>query len=1148
MKKILFYLMLLCCCPLWLYANPIDAERAKEIASVYVKDSSAPRMVKCALRKNVLATDDQTDSAPFYIFSRGEGQGFVIVSGDDCLPEVLGYTESGDFVESQMPPALLEMLEGYREIVEQAQEQNAPARIQQRALSGKPNIAPMLTTHWNQGWPYNNLAPERADGGGRSLTGCVATAAAQVVYYWRKDLPRVSGYDTPTYGYGEPVTMSLPKGTPLKWELMQNSYGGSTPAEMCDAVATLMYIVGTSTWLTYGSSTSGQISNLVNTFSGQFGLSSTCWYKSGNSQSYWEGLVYDDLAAGRPIVYSGVHPSNGGHAIVLDGYRASDNTFHFNFGWGGQGDGYYTLDDETGVNGFSSQQGMTFRIVPKKMNLAVDIEANQFLQKTDNVIRVKITNNSTLDYSGVYLFCLTGSSGPSDITKATRKDEETIIPRGESRIIEFKFPASVAGTYQLYVTNSNLAILDRISVESVATKADLKLEKMFVESPFEADTLLEVDGTQTVLSMKDVYNNNVYVNSTLFNSEEATYCRPTLKCELFVYDEQTKTFVSHSTRSLANVDYNAGKSSTTSFLFSKLTTGAIYKARMNNLASAGLPSYIDLTTPDSVVYFRVQAPDLVVASQTDVEYVLSGHWNEQVFENLTKDETICRYDLTNVVGVTSIPSVANENALFYVAPNQQINGDNIVQDGVCSNLQLKVGYNFQPREDFYALNASLQHKQDAGKWTMLVLPFDCAVPEGIMARKINELKVSYVYKCDSVNTIMKSGTPYQCIIGSERASKFSASKVMVSVQQPNEGTDSVCGTFVNRIATANNYLLDNSDVQYFVQSTDSVIPAFTGYLNYARKVSSQSYSYKNKDAKTKELAQAIAVAEALAESNKEVVGEQAYNEFISLIDKACVVLTTQPMLSVLVETIKELNTVSETYKSMTPPVVIEGLIDKTELLVNASFERGNILGWTVEKQANEVQFGVTQPSSSLANYMCGGDGDYIFYATPSAGKSLDVYQQLTNLENGIYQVRASFAADNEGEAVLYANDKQLAVVTSAFGPMYFEDYVLDDIVVTDGSLKLGIQGGAKWFKADNFRLYYKGVADGIHVTEKAETQEIRAWGGAGCIMVSVSEPTMLSIYSLDGVLVKRMEARGMITIHNLPKGMYIVNRQKVMVR
>ena len=208
MKKFLFYLMVLCSCPLWLHANPIDAERAKKIASAYVKDLSVPRMVKRAVRRNLLATDGQTDSAPFYIFSRGEGQGFVIVSGDDCLPEVLGYTESGDFVESQMPPALLDMLEGYSEIVEQAQEQKAPSRIKQRALTGKPNIAPMLTTHWNQGWPYNNLAPLRADGGGRSLTGCVATAAAQVVYYWRKDLPRVSGYDTPTYGYGEPVTMS----------------------------------------------------------------------------------------------------------------------------------------------------------------------------------------------------------------------------------------------------------------------------------------------------------------------------------------------------------------------------------------------------------------------------------------------------------------------------------------------------------------------------------------------------------------------------------------------------------------------------------------------------------------------------------------------------------------------------------------------------------------------------------------------------------------------------------------------------------------------------------------------------------------------------------------------------------------------------
>lgn len=97
---------------------------------------------------------------------------------------------------------------------------------------------------------------------------------------------------------------------------------------MNTAVATLMAITGTSTWLTYGSSTSGQIRDLVNTFSGQFLMDSRCTYKSGISQSEWEDMVYDDLAKRLAHRVQQLSPTSGGHAVVVDGYRASDNLFH----------------------------------------------------------------------------------------------------------------------------------------------------------------------------------------------------------------------------------------------------------------------------------------------------------------------------------------------------------------------------------------------------------------------------------------------------------------------------------------------------------------------------------------------------------------------------------------------------------------------------------------------------------------------------------------------------------------------------------------------------------------------------------------------------------------------------------------------------
>ena len=220
-------LAILLTCPLYANADAIDRSQARIVAQNIVSiDDSAP---------------DDVALAPYYIFSRGAGKGYVIVSGDDSTAPIIGYTDMGDYVEGQLPAPLQNLLDSWAEKIKKLQEQNptktkskmSPAKAKQRfALASYKKawveVPALMTTHWHQSYPYNMLAPHRTDNNNQALTGCLATAASQIVYYFRKDNPTATLYDTPTYGYGgAPVTKSLPKGTPLRYDLMKNSGTGS---------------------------------------------------------------------------------------------------------------------------------------------------------------------------------------------------------------------------------------------------------------------------------------------------------------------------------------------------------------------------------------------------------------------------------------------------------------------------------------------------------------------------------------------------------------------------------------------------------------------------------------------------------------------------------------------------------------------------------------------------------------------------------------------------------------------------------------------------------------------------------------------------------------------------------------------------------
>lgn len=1146
MKNLYLLLMLGGAAP-FCKAEPVHLKKAKQIAAAYMKRTAEVRNV-AGVRTSAPTADEADVFEPLYIFNRGRGEGFVVVSGDDRLPQVLGFTDTGDFVEEQMPPALLDMLDSYRATVDALQKTGGAPVASPRAVEGRVDVAPLIRTHWHQSAPYNNLCPMLVkNGSGRSLTGCTATAASQIIYYWHKDCNDRSLRDTPTYSYGDaPVTESVPAGTPLKWDLMQPQYGNSYPAEMGEAVATLMLITGTTLWQTYGNSTSGELPKLPDMFGGQYGLNAKHAGKWNYSAAAWEKLIYDELAEGRPIEYAGSHPTNGGHAIVLDGYRAADNLFHFNFGWGGQGDGYYTLDDANGVNGFSQSQHMVYGISPRTLNLEAGIVTDKLLKGTTNTVRVRFTNNSTLPYTGIYLFCLTGTNKPAGIAKATRSDTKTVVPTGRTLNVDFEFKPSSPLDYTIYVVDKNNRVLAQKKMVSEATVPELALQAFGVNTNGETETVtIRENGADVQRPFSIVHYTDALVSARLRNGANGTFCEPGLRCFLSAYNEEQGAFEPVKTSIQTSTAFRPDEVRTVEFPFTRLSEEKLYKATFSDIITNNIGYTVDCSqAADTVVYFRVKAPSLTALSTQDGEMTVAGKWNADAFRKLAADASVCRYDLTAVEGLNSQPEAANRNALFYVADGASVTGTNIVRAGVCDDLQLETGHDFAPRADFTARRATYFHNRPSAQWNTLVLPFDCDVPDGIMARRVTKLLLSYIYECDSVNLTLKSGTPYLYIAGAPCHDRFTATDVNVSVNVPSQATDSLRGTFVNLPATEGMCVLADGENQSFLPAEGAVVPAFTAYLDYKRAVGASSFPYKQKDLLSLAIARLMTEACTLLEEQADNAGAEATADFRAAIDEAGRQLRLQPEYAELRKVQAALEEAMAAYANAQRPTD-GGLRNLTALLQNPSFESGNLSGWDIEEGATSRP-AVSRITTSLANYMSGADGACVLYAPMSGGGSAAVSQTVEGLENGLYRVEASVASDTGNRVELFANGSASQVEIDDFGPMYLHEAAVEEAEVTDGTLTLGVRCAGSWYKADNFRLYRVGQPTGIARTD-APSDGLRVRGGRGCIRLTADTECRAIVCDMSGRVVVVRMVKGELTLSGLPAGTYLVNRHKVLV-
>ena len=332
MKKIFSLLIVALMATTSLFADDINLQQALEIANQFASSPSTQKLSKRKAPRAAIAPklvhamkSKVADKDNVYVINIGNNQGFVIISGEsgtNC--EILGYCDHGSFSYDDCPIQLKDQLAFYNEAIDSLR-QNPALSVKRRVSTtysddiGTIIVGPLLTTTWNQWGPYNNLCPKGCP------TGCVPTAVAQIMNYWRwPDVARetVNGEDFSSHVYD--------------WDNMLDNYETTSyNAEQAKAVAQLMADVGKALGTHYGPEGSGTATDfmpLVYNFKYERSF-----------KAYGENLeevMKAELNENRPMLYTASDIAENGHELVVDGYTSNDY-FHFNYGWGGSYDGFY---------------------------------------------------------------------------------------------------------------------------------------------------------------------------------------------------------------------------------------------------------------------------------------------------------------------------------------------------------------------------------------------------------------------------------------------------------------------------------------------------------------------------------------------------------------------------------------------------------------------------------------------------------------------------------------------------------------------------------------------------------------------------------------------------------------------------------------
>lgn len=404
----------------------------------------------------------------FYIYNQGQ-QAFVIVSGDDRMSPVLGYSDDCAFVTENVPDNIKSWLSLYVEAYRTAGE-NATARVATRSLSQAdfaPSVAPLLgDIQYNQDAPYNDQCP--LYNGKRCVTGCTATGIAQILRYWKYPAQGTGTHTYTTPSYKLECSFDF-ENTTFDWDNMLPSYSGNETDEQKTAVSTLMLACGVASDMDYYVDVSGAYPKDL--FKGL--IEYLCYdpnmlhlQRNYYSTDEWMDLIKTELNEKRPIFYSG-YSTLGGHVFVVDGYDKEDKV-HVNWGWGGYCNGYFEVitlnSDGAGIGGSSDgsyqfDQIMFVGLQPKSdqteyvslFNIStLDASVEQTTKNKSFTIRAYNCYNQANTFNGKLGIIMEKDGTQTELSTYSSQYEHNfgLI----SRVFTVKIPASLDdGIYDLYL-------------------------------------------------------------------------------------------------------------------------------------------------------------------------------------------------------------------------------------------------------------------------------------------------------------------------------------------------------------------------------------------------------------------------------------------------------------------------------------------------------------------------------------------------------------------------------------------------------------------------------------------------------------------------------------------------------------------------
>lgn len=517
---------------LLLMAMPVLAEnrsfrQAREIAERHAAKNGVHIGLQSVKRAKVLNKQQSTTSSRgYYVFPHDGNCGYTIVSGDDRMPEIVGYSTTDTYSEENMPDGMKHLMQAYEAMATALA--NGDAKVE-RCLAEKealaadstyrqPRVAPLLADIvWGQTEPYNNLCP-MYDGQRRTVTGCVATAMAQLMMYYKypqtlkSDIP---AYQTSSYQLNMPLVSA---GERYDWDNMLPQYSGSAyTAAQANAVAKLMYHCGLSAKADHGPSTGAWCTPYV--LVKYWGYDPDVikhLYREKFSLREWTAILDAELQASRPVYYTGCSTTSGGHAFLCDG-ADGNGLYHINWGWSGWNNGYFDItvlnSDYSGAesatapaDGYNYTCKMIVGIMPDNGVADAPLIVTPLLTADENEwVGCDLLTTERADANGTFRLSIAAEFGNYEKTAfdgyagVGLKDESGIyLPLSTSKIylggmgeygsyyseplrfkIDYSFPEGRTRIYQIYSTDGETwqqcGNSDKLCYEFDATDTTLRM-------------------------------------------------------------------------------------------------------------------------------------------------------------------------------------------------------------------------------------------------------------------------------------------------------------------------------------------------------------------------------------------------------------------------------------------------------------------------------------------------------------------------------------------------------------------------------------------------------------------------------------------------------------------------------------------------